>query len=167
MWWTDGGEKDQPMTTKRPPGSDTPRGHHDRLGTVGRSRRATGFVNGRPTVAKKHSRWTVLKREQQHFDMDTRMTYSPPPNPTGNWAGLPIHNQLTGALKSAQAYTTGAIGPTQDGRLPTTSGRRPTMAAVGLIPTSELTSQIDWGSILIAHGHSGLYRGQLGKASEA
>ncbi|KAG0146443.1 hypothetical protein CROQUDRAFT_92750 [Cronartium quercuum f. sp. fusiforme G11] len=77
-------------------------------------------------------------------------------------------------------YTTGAIVPAQDGRLPVTSGHRPIMAGGpspkghkggpcedGRPHSSSYRPQIDWGSIWLAHGHSGLYRGQLGRASKA
>ncbi|KAG0147786.1 hypothetical protein CROQUDRAFT_91123 [Cronartium quercuum f. sp. fusiforme G11] len=49
----------------------TPRGQSDRLEMVGSFRPVTGFLKSKPTVVKRHSRWTVLRREQS-VDRDTK-----------------------------------------------------------------------------------------------
>ncbi|KAG0141125.1 hypothetical protein CROQUDRAFT_99170 [Cronartium quercuum f. sp. fusiforme G11] len=71
----------------------------------------------------------------------------------GGFSAIEIHS-----------HTTGAIGQAQDGRLAMT----PVVDRLWRVKHPQKdTSQIDWGSILLAHGHPGFIQGQLRRASKA
>ncbi|KAG0142971.1 hypothetical protein CROQUDRAFT_96891 [Cronartium quercuum f. sp. fusiforme G11] len=62
----------------------------------------------------------VCRAEVKHYKRKVRAHWCPSRAPSGP-SPRPQHKQVI-------KYTTGAIGPAQDGRLPATSGCRPTMA---------------------------------------